>query len=94
MVQQVSDHYLAAVARLTRRPATVGHSFGGLLAQKVASEGGSLATVAIDSAPIKGVLPLPVWALKSASPVPAHPGKPQQGWLTATTRQGRTGRPG
>ncbi len=73
MVQQVADHYLEAVARLTRQPATIGHSFGGLLAQKVASEGGSIATVAIDSAPIKGVLPLPVSALKSASPVLANP---------------------
>lgn len=73
MVQQVADHYLEAVARLTRMPATIGHSFGGLLAQKVASEGGSIATVAIDSAPIKGVLPLPVSALRSASPVLANP---------------------
>ncbi|MFN0283896.1 MAG: alpha/beta hydrolase [Kineosporiaceae bacterium] len=74
MVQRVTDHYLGAVARLTRRPAAIGHSFGGLLAQKVAAEGASVATVAIDSAPFHGVLPLPASALKSAAPVLANPG--------------------
>jgi non-heme chloroperoxidase len=74
MVQQVTDHYLNAIARLARKPAAIGHSFGGLLAQKVAGEGASAATVAVDSAPFHGVLPLPPSALKSASPVLAHPG--------------------
>jgi pimeloyl-ACP methyl ester carboxylesterase len=56
----------------------VGHSFGGLIAQKIAGEGVSAATVAIDNAPFKGVLPLPVSALKSSAPVlgnPANRGK-------------------
>jgi non-heme chloroperoxidase len=73
MVQQVTDHYLSAIALLKRKPAAIGHSFGGLLVQKVAGEGASVATVAIDSAPFHGVLPLPKSALKSASPVLAHP---------------------
>jgi pimeloyl-ACP methyl ester carboxylesterase len=74
MVQQVTDHYLGAIARLVRKPAIIGHSFGGLLVQKVAGEGASLASVAVDSAPFHGVLPLPASALKAASPVLAHPG--------------------
>ena len=73
MVQQVTDHYLAAIANLAARPAVVGHSFGGLIVQKIADEGGSAATVAIDNAPIKGVLPLPTSSLRSASPVLANP---------------------
>src|SRR6266566_5320983 len=58
MVKQVTDHYLDAISRLTTKPAVVGHSFGGLIAQKVAGEGVSVATVAIDPAPFQGVLPL------------------------------------
>jgi non-heme chloroperoxidase len=78
MVQGVADHYLAAIARLTTKPAVVGHSFGGLIAQKVAGESVSAVTVAIDPAPFQGVLPLPISALKSAFPVlgnPANSGK-------------------
>lgn len=69
MVQQVTDHYLVAISGLTSKPAVIGHSFGGLIAQKIADEGASAATVAIDNAPFKGVLPLPVESLKSAAPV-------------------------
>lgn len=74
MVQQVTDHYLDAIAELVRRPATIGHSFGGLLTQKIAGEGASAASVVIDSAPFHGVLPLPASALRSASPVLLNPG--------------------
>jgi len=73
MVQQVTDHYLEAIRRLDRAPAVVGHSFGGLIAQKIAGEGAAAVTVSIDNAPFKGVLPLPVSALKSASPVLSNP---------------------
>ncbi len=72
-VGQVADHYAEAIGKLTRKPAVVGHSFGGLLAQILAGRGLSAATVAIDGAPFRGVLPLPVSALKSASPVLGNP---------------------
>jgi len=74
MVQQVTDHYLEAIRRLDRAPAVVGHSFGGLIAQKIAGEGAAAVTVSIDNAPFKGVLPLPASSLKSASPVLSNPG--------------------
>jgi pimeloyl-ACP methyl ester carboxylesterase len=73
MVQGVTDHDLEAISLLDRKPAVIGHSFGGLIAQKIAGEGVAAATVAIDNAPFKGVLPLPVSALKSASPVLRNP---------------------
>jgi non-heme chloroperoxidase len=73
MVQAVTDHYLEAIGNLATKPAVVGHSFGGLIAQKIAGEGASSATVAIDPAPGRGVLPLPVSALKSGSPVLGNP---------------------
>ena len=58
---------------LTKRPAVIGHSFGGLLTQILAGRGLSDASVAIDPAPFRGVLPLPISALKSASPVLGNP---------------------
>jgi len=73
MVQAVTDHYLEAVGRLTIKPAVIGHSFGGLIAQKIAGEEVSAATVSIDPAPGRGILPLPVSALKSGSPVLGNP---------------------
>jgi non-heme chloroperoxidase len=72
-VGQVADHFGEVVGRLERKPALVGHSFGGLLAQILAGRGLAAASVAIDPAPFRGVLPLPVSALKSARPVLGNP---------------------
>ncbi|MEU8614846.1 alpha/beta hydrolase [Actinoplanes sp. NPDC048791] len=72
-VGQVADHYAEVIGKLDKQPAVVGHSFGGLLAQIVAGRGLSAATVAIDAAPFRGVLPLPISALRSAAPVLTNP---------------------
>ena len=72
-IGQVADHFADVVGRLKKKPAVIGHSFGGLLAQIVAGRGLSAASVAIDPAPFRGVLPLPISALKSASPVLGNP---------------------
>jgi non-heme chloroperoxidase len=72
-VGQVADHFDEVVTLLTKKPALVGHSFGGLLAQILAGRGVSAASVAIDPAPFRGVLPLPISALKSSSPVLGNP---------------------
>jgi non-heme chloroperoxidase len=72
-VGQLVDHHAAVIDRLTTRPAIVGHSFGGLLAQVLAGRGLSAATVAIAPAPFRGVLPVPVSALRAASPVLSNP---------------------
>jgi non-heme chloroperoxidase len=72
-IGQIADHFEDVVGTLKKRPALVGHSFGGLLAQILAGRGVSDATVAIDPAPFRGVLPLPLSALKSASPVLGNP---------------------
>ena len=68
-VGQVADHFSAVIGQLERKPAVIGHSFGGLLAQILAGRGLSAVTVAIDPAPFRGVLPLPLSALKAAWPV-------------------------
>jgi pimeloyl-ACP methyl ester carboxylesterase len=72
-VGQVADHFDEIVRGLAKKPAIIGHSFGGLLAQILAGRGLSAATVAIDPAPFRGVLPLPFSALKSAWPVLGNP---------------------
>jgi non-heme chloroperoxidase len=77
-VGQIADHMQAVISKLAKPPAVIGHSFGGLLVQILAGRGLASATVAIDPAPFRGVLPLPISALKSASPVlknPANRGK-------------------
>ena len=73
MVGAVTDHYAAAVGQLQRKPAVVGHSFGGLIAQKLAGDGLSTATVAVDPAPFRGVLPVPASTLKASAAVLANP---------------------
>jgi pimeloyl-ACP methyl ester carboxylesterase len=72
-VGQIADHFEDVVGKLTKKPALIGHSFGGLLAQILAGRGVADVTVAIDPAPFRGVLPLPLSALKSASPVLGNP---------------------
>jgi pimeloyl-ACP methyl ester carboxylesterase len=72
-VGQVADHFAEVIGGLTKRPAVIGHSFGGLLTQILAGRGLSDASVAIDPAPFRGVLPLPVSALRSAFPVLGNP---------------------
>jgi pimeloyl-ACP methyl ester carboxylesterase len=72
-VGQVADHFDEIVGGLAKKPAIIGHSFGGLLAQILAGRGLAAASVAIDPAPFRGVLPLPLSALKSARPVLGNP---------------------
>jgi non-heme chloroperoxidase len=72
-IGQVADHYAAIIDRLDRKPAVIGHSFGGLLTQIIAGRGLSAVSVAIDPAPFRGVLPLPISSLKSSSPVLRNP---------------------
>jgi pimeloyl-ACP methyl ester carboxylesterase len=70
---QIRDHTAEVIGQLTKKPAVMGHSTGGLLAQIIAGRGLSAATVGIDPGPFRGVLPLPVSALRSAMPVLANP---------------------
>ena len=72
-IRQVADHFGEIIRALKTKPAIIGHSFGGLLAQILAGRGLAAATVAIDPAPFRGVLPLPISSLKSAWPVLGNP---------------------
>jgi non-heme chloroperoxidase len=72
-LKQVADHTAEVINALERKPAVMGHSTGGLLAQLIADRGLSVATVAIDPGPFRGVLPLPISTLRAAKPVLANP---------------------
>jgi non-heme chloroperoxidase len=72
-IGEVADHFEEIVRGLDRKPAIVGHSFGGLLTQILAGRGCAAVSVAIDPAPFRGVLPLPISALKSSFPVLHNP---------------------
>ena len=66
-VGQVADHFDAVIQGLKKKPAVVGHSFGGLMTEILAGRGLAAASVAISPAPFRGVLPLPISALRTAS---------------------------
>ena len=72
-VGDVADHFEDVIRGLKKKPAVIGHSFGGLLAQILAGRGVAKVSVAIDPAPFRGVLPLPISSLRSASPVLKNP---------------------
>src|SRR5258706_3073576 len=68
-IAEIADYEEAIIRRLDRKPVIIGHSFGGLLTMILAGRGVAAATVAISPAPFRGVLPLPISALRSALPV-------------------------
>jgi pimeloyl-ACP methyl ester carboxylesterase len=72
-LKQVADHTADVIGKLDKKPAVMGHSTGGLLTFMLADRGLSAASVAIDPGPFRGVLPLPLSALKSAAPVLKNP---------------------
>ncbi len=72
-VAEIADHLESIARKLTKEPAIIGHSFGGLFTQMLAGRGCAAVSVAIDPAPFRGVLPLPISALRSAFPVLGNP---------------------
>ena len=72
-LKQVADHTTEVIKALDNKPAVIGHSTGGLLAQMLAGQGLSAATVAIDPGVFRGVLPLPFSVLKGVGPFLINP---------------------
>ena len=72
-IGDIADHLAGIVRQLDKKPVLIGHSFGGLMTQILAGRGLAAASVAIDPAPFRGVLPLPISALRSAKPVLGNP---------------------
>jgi non-heme chloroperoxidase len=72
-LKQVADHTTEVINALDKKPAVMGHSTGGLLAQMLAGQGLSAATVAIDPGVFRGVLPLPASVLRGVGPFLVNP---------------------
>ena len=72
-LKQVADHTTEIINALDKKPAVMGHSTGGLLAQMLAGRGLSAATVAIDPGIFRGVLPLPASVLRAVGPFLVNP---------------------
>src|SRR5690348_15093875 len=72
-LKQVADHATEIIDALDKKPAVIGHSTGGLLAEMLAGRGLSAATVAIDPGVFRGVLPLPASVLKGLGPLLINP---------------------
>src|SRR5512133_2311340 len=72
-LKQVADHTTEIINAMDKKPAVMGHSTGGLVAQMVAGRGLSAATVAIDPGVFRGVLPLPASVLRGIGPFLINP---------------------
>lgn len=72
-IDDVVEHYQKVIATLPTKPILIGHSFGGMIAQKLLGQDLARAAIAIDAAQIKGVLPLPLSALRATFPVFKNP---------------------
>src|SRR5262249_25561088 len=72
-LNELGSFFGAIANELPSQPILIGHSFGGLIAERLIGEGVGCAAVAIDPAQIKGVLPLPLAQLRATLPVLANP---------------------
>lgn len=89
-IDDVTEHYAAIVRGLGEAPVLVGHSFGGLIAQKLLGQGLGRAAVAIDPAQVKGAKPLPLAQLRSGFPVLGNPANKGRA-VSLTAKQFRYG---
>jgi pimeloyl-ACP methyl ester carboxylesterase len=87
-IDNVVAHYAEIIAGLDAKPILIGHSFGGMIAQKLLGQDLAAAAVAIDAAQIKGVLPLPLSSLRVTFPVFKNPANRHRA-VSLTTEQFR-----
>jgi alpha-beta hydrolase superfamily lysophospholipase len=72
-IDDLTAHFAKIIESQDASPVIIGHSFGGLVTEKLLGEGFGVAGVAIDPAQIKGVLPLPLAQLRAALPGLGNP---------------------
>jgi pimeloyl-ACP methyl ester carboxylesterase len=89
-IDDITRHYTKVIDGLATKPIVIGHSFGGLIAQKLLGEGRAAAAVAIDPGQIKGVRPLPFAQIRSGLPVLSKPGNKKKA-VSLTKKQFRYG---
>ncbi len=89
-IDDATDHFASIISELTAPPVIIGHSFGGLITEKLLGQGVGAAGVAIDPAQIKGVLPLPLAQLRSGLPALGNPANLHKA-VTLTQKEFRFG---
>jgi pimeloyl-ACP methyl ester carboxylesterase len=72
-IEEVTQHYRDILTKYDEKPILIGHSFGGMIVEKLLGEDYGVAGIGIDAAQIKGVLPLPLSSLRSTLPVFKNP---------------------
>lgn len=72
-INEVAEHFARIIEKLDTPPIIIGHSFGGMIAEKLLGENYGIAAIAIDAAQIKGVLPIPLSSLRATFPVFKNP---------------------
>ncbi|MFF5075618.1 alpha/beta hydrolase [Actinoplanes sp. NPDC000266] len=87
-VEDITEAYAKVIADLDEPPIVIGHSFGGLIAEKLLDRGLARAVVAISPAPIKGIRALPFSLLRSSFPVLSRPAN-KRGAVSLTEKQFR-----
>ena len=87
-IDDVIEHYRAVIAELPEKPILVGHSFGGLFAQKLLGMNLAVAAVAIDAAQFKGILPVPFSTVRATIPVLRNPANARKA-VSLTAKQFR-----
>lgn len=89
-IDDVADHYARIIDDLPAAPVLIGHSFGGLFAQKLLGRGYGRAAIAIDPAQMKGVRVLPPAQLRSSFPALGNPANRRRS-VALTEKQFRYG---
>lgn len=89
-IDDITSHYLKIIDGLAVKPIVIGHSFGGLIAQRLLGEGRAAAAIAVDPGQIKGVRPLPFAQIRSGLPVLSRPGNKKRA-ISLTKEQFRYG---
>ncbi|HSS11490.1 MAG TPA: alpha/beta hydrolase [Acidimicrobiales bacterium] len=89
-INDVVDHYAQIINELPAPPILIGHSFGGLIVERLLGQGVGAGGVALDAAPIKGVIYLPPSALRVASIALRNPANKNRA-ISLTAEQFRYG---
>jgi pimeloyl-ACP methyl ester carboxylesterase len=89
-IDEVTDHFAGIISGLDEPPIIIGHSFGGLFAEKLLGQGYGVGAVAVDPAQIKGVLPLPLAQLRAGLPALGNPANLHRS-VTLTQKEFRYG---
>lgn len=79
-IAEITDHVADVIAGLPATPVVIGHSFGGLIAQRLLAGGFARACVVMSPAQFRGILALPLPQLESSWPILHRPDLRKKNW--------------